>query len=463
MAAPTFVQANAGATDAGGGWVTAGGSLPVSMTIGNLVVLQVLQDGSTSDAVTISAASNGVEALDGTASSLTFVGAFPVGSPTAAIQHLWIGRARATTNSVTVTGANSTSEDVYVRLYEFSGVNTGTALSDVIENSTAGNAVNGAGTGTSVTDTGVTTTGADRLALQFVAVDDDNSLDPFSGESGGDWAEAVAEFAEASGTDGAIQLQTATIASAGTINGGSLTMGASDNWGVVGFALLPAESFTTHFGASVVPLTLNRTVAGFATKAGASNVPLVLNRTVAGFATKGGAAVVPLSFNATTAGAREVSGAAAVPLSVSISTAGTAAKGGASSVGLNATVTTAGFATKGGASAVPLSFNATTAGFKTTASSSNVPLSLTITTAGDIQGNVTGAATLPLAFGATTTGFKTTTSSAAVPLTLNRTTAGFTSTTASLSVPLSITISVAGDIETDDDGTPFRLLMGVGT
>jgi hypothetical protein len=58
--------------------------------------------------------------------------------------------------------------------------------------------------------------------------------------SGGTWVEAVAEYATATGTDGCIQLQTADMASAGTINGGTYTMLASDGWGVIGFAIRPA-------------------------------------------------------------------------------------------------------------------------------------------------------------------------------------------------------------------------------
>jgi hypothetical protein len=78
-----------------------------------------------------------------------------------------------------------------------------------------------------------------------VWVDDDNAVASFTGETGGDWTEAVAEFTTQTGSDGCLQLQTATIASAGTISGGDTTMAASDGWATFGFALLPiAVSFT---------------------------------------------------------------------------------------------------------------------------------------------------------------------------------------------------------------------------
>lgn len=245
--APTFVQTGIGQTDASGVW-TAGSAnyMPALMTVGNIVILQVLQDGSTSGAVTVTGVGASLEDISGTGSALTYLGEFPVGGSSEAIQHIWIGRAAQSSRSPTVSGDNSTSEDLYMRLYEFTDANAGTALSDVIENGSAGIAQNEAGTSSTINDCDVITLGADRLALNFVAVNDDNALDAFTGQSGGTWAEAVAEYADSAGTDGAIGLQIATIASATTIGGGSDSMAASDAWGVVGFALKPAASGTAH-------------------------------------------------------------------------------------------------------------------------------------------------------------------------------------------------------------------------
>ena len=103
----------------------------------------------------------------------------------------------------------------------FRGVNTGTALTDIIENARAGTFVNGSGATAAVADTGVTTLGADRLALQFVAVDDDNPVGAFAGATGGIWAEAIAEFASATGTDGCIQLQIGQPAIVATLPAGA--------------------------------------------------------------------------------------------------------------------------------------------------------------------------------------------------------------------------------------------------
>jgi len=99
----------------------------------------------------------------------------------------------------------------------------------------------GSGVGSTIYARSVTTTGDKRLAVSFVFMNDDNSVDEFAGETGGDWQEA-AEYLYSGpyyNDDGCIQLQTATMASAGTISGGSYNMGASDRWGVRAFALKP--------------------------------------------------------------------------------------------------------------------------------------------------------------------------------------------------------------------------------
>lgn len=72
-----------------------------------------------------------------------------------------------------------------------------------------GGVINWAATGASVNDTPVVTVGPDRLALNLVAINDDNAISDFTNETGGDWTLAVAGYAESSGTDGAIGLEIA--------------------------------------------------------------------------------------------------------------------------------------------------------------------------------------------------------------------------------------------------------------
>jgi hypothetical protein len=99
----------------------------------------------------------------------------------------------------------------------------------------------GSGTDSSIEAQSVITIGGQRLAVSFVFVNDDNAVGPFTGETGGDWVEAAAEFTTTAGSDGCIQLQIATMASAGMISGGVYTMTAADPWGVRAFAIIPAE------------------------------------------------------------------------------------------------------------------------------------------------------------------------------------------------------------------------------
>ena len=239
-----FINASTGSTDATGGWSA---TCHAPGAAGRLIILQVLQDGATDGAVTQTSATN-IEDLAGTDNAMAYIGAFDVGSPQAAIQHLWIGRSLST-SAPTFTGGNSTSEDVYWRFYEFNGVSPGATLAEVIENVTAGTATNGtAAASATASDTAVTTLSDGRLALNFIGVNDDNVIAVFTGETGGDWvfpitpgATTITPFASSTGTDGAIGLQVSEMATAGTIDGGTASITDIDSWGVVGFALRPAQ------------------------------------------------------------------------------------------------------------------------------------------------------------------------------------------------------------------------------
>lgn len=94
----------------------------------------------------------------------------------------------------------------------------------------------------------VTTTVAGSLAVALVAQNDNNTIDSATGESGGDWVEAVAEFS-ANLTPGLLlQIQTAAMASVGTISGGTFNT-ANDPVGVIGFEIRPSLPAVTGTGA----------------------------------------------------------------------------------------------------------------------------------------------------------------------------------------------------------------------
>jgi len=251
MAAPRFVAASTGATDAGGAW-TATGHAPAQA--GNLIVFHYLQDGTTNNASALTSGTN-INAIDGTANTWTKIGPlpsgnWPVGGSGEAWQYIWVGRSTGT-SAPTASGTNSTSEDLYWRFYEFADVATGTALAEVIENVTSGGRGYSNGTSATASDHSVQTLGPDRLALNFVAVNDDNAIARFTGQTGGDWTE-VAEYAESSGTDGAVQLQWAYT---GIANGTPIGAGAGVQ-GTGGTNEEQAQSFPSGSGGSVTGIAL---------------------------------------------------------------------------------------------------------------------------------------------------------------------------------------------------------------
>ena len=235
MAIPAFVQAGTGVA------ITAGtSSVSLSGAAGNLLLVHFLIGGTTED-YSIGTVTN-ISKLDGTASDMDFVGTNRVvGNPGAARHTLLVGRATAGgTCSVDLT-VGASGEDIFARMYEFSGEAAGTTVATVLENDTL-TVQSDQSTDTGPNDfPGVITNGADRLALDFIAVNLNVAMASYTGETGGDWTEAVAEFSSAVGTTGTLQLQTASMPTAGTIIGGSQTI-TSAAWGVMGTALIPAST-----------------------------------------------------------------------------------------------------------------------------------------------------------------------------------------------------------------------------
>jgi hypothetical protein len=82
----------------------------------------------------------------------------------------------------------------------------------------------------------VTAGGNCRLAMCFIGCDDDDAIDASTGESGGNWTEAVAEYL--GGTNTMINLQVAPLATGGTISGGTSTLSNDDEWVCSSFAIV---------------------------------------------------------------------------------------------------------------------------------------------------------------------------------------------------------------------------------
>jgi hypothetical protein len=88
----------------------------------------------------------------------------------------------------------------------------------------------------------ITTLTADSLVLCFGSVNDDETPSSFTGETGGDLTLHSSDSTTL-GTDHLIYLQTADMASTGTISGGSWSFGgANESWAHVIFALYSASA-----------------------------------------------------------------------------------------------------------------------------------------------------------------------------------------------------------------------------
>ncbi len=219
------------------------GTMTVSKTgctAGNLIMIQTARAGETADG-TFGSRVN-IEALDGIDLDTDHL-------RNAGSRQVTVGRVMANgTVSVNI-GVGASGEDAVCRLYEFSGASLGTTQATVFEHGAGTFSETGVTTSTTVADAGVTTNGVDRLALQFVCLRTAQNVPNFTGETGGDWT----ELAEYIGSTMTLQVQSATMASAGTIDGGTAAI-ASSYWAVIGTAIIPAAVAPTTAGRRMMTL-----------------------------------------------------------------------------------------------------------------------------------------------------------------------------------------------------------------
>lgn len=99
----------------------------------------------------------------------------------------------------------------------------------------------GVGSTTTVNAQSVTTSGPNRLAISFIFwKGNDADINSITGETGGDWTEVADQTKSPDDGKGGIDLQSAGIASAGIISGGTGTLSKSvTSWGLKAFALIP--------------------------------------------------------------------------------------------------------------------------------------------------------------------------------------------------------------------------------
>jgi hypothetical protein len=212
MALPAYAAAGAGVRDSDGPLVP----YPTGISAGDLLVLQCV--GRTVDTWT-------------TPTGWTLL--YGPDNSTGAIQNEQVIFVKSATGSES--GSLQLAgplNDCEARMYRFTGWANATPIADNFE---AGATANG--TDNSIEIPSVTTTGTDELVVAFIAIADDNAVASATGETGGDYTEAVAEYTQTTGDDVCMQLQTAGKAAAGTISGGVVSMAASDPWVVRAFAI----------------------------------------------------------------------------------------------------------------------------------------------------------------------------------------------------------------------------------
>lgn len=211
MAVPAYAAVGAGfANDS---VTTAAVAYPSGISAGDLLLLQVVQ--ATGGTVTTPSGWTLRSGADAT--------------PITAVQRVYSKTADGTESGNLSVGVQAQGAGTFARMYRVTGDAAGEWGFE------GGGTTNG--NDNSAEMPSVTTTGVDRLAVNFLAVEDDNSVGSATGESGGNWTEAVAEFTTTVGNDACLQLQTAGLASAGTISGGSTTISASDPWVCRAFAV----------------------------------------------------------------------------------------------------------------------------------------------------------------------------------------------------------------------------------
>lgn len=221
------------------------GSATVSKTgctAGNLIILHYLVHNGTDD-VTRSNVTNITNLIGGNNSINPILVNRDVGTGGTTAKHSFCaGRATANgTCSVDLTVGGS-GGDVFARVYEFSGAFAGSADDGIglFENEGAVGQSDGQ-TNTTLADRSITPTSSGDLAVSLISIAGDQTLGAFTGETGGDWTEAVDQFNSATGATGTLQIQTAQLTGTGVINGGTMTI-TSSPWGVLAFGIVPAAA-----------------------------------------------------------------------------------------------------------------------------------------------------------------------------------------------------------------------------
>jgi len=340
------------------------------------------------------------------------------------------------------------------RIYRFTGRTSGAGITDLA----TGFAATSHATDPQMPT--VTTSVAGALAIALVAQNDDNAQASATGETGGDWVEAIAEYTATTGTGVGMGLQTSTpTGDPGTVTGGSIAT-ANDPCGVIGFSLAP---FAVLAGSTTLPITFDAPTTGTIEKFSSVVFPITFTATTAGVAhVKGrvswsvfevpavgaveGAASAVFTFTASTVGKLDPAfGATTLTETFGAATLGKLDPAlGASAVSLVFGETTAGRVEMFAASSLTITFGVSEQGFATRFGATTLPLVWGVTTDGQIQGAIFGASSLGIVFQATTQGFAEYFAASSLAETFGIVTSGTRIVLGGSSLPVVSTITTSG-------------------
>lgn len=219
---------------------------PATVDANDILILHVFWEGTTS--------------APSPPGDWTILGGSPYTIETTIGRHWVYGKIAAGTEdgAAVACGAPAVTTQRAARIYSFSGWVSGTITDNVPSASFSHQSH-----ATDPQMPTVTTTLAGALAVALVAQNDNNAFASPTGESGGDWTEAVAEFS-ANLTPGlSLGLETATpTADPGTISGGSMAT-TNDPCGVIGFEIRPQAivNATGTMASTLSPITVAATGA----------------------------------------------------------------------------------------------------------------------------------------------------------------------------------------------------------
>ncbi len=219
---------------------------PATVDAGDILIAHVFWEGTAT--------------APSTPSGWELLGSSPYVIETTIARHWVFGKIAAGTEdgAAVAFGSPAVTTQRAARIYSFAGREGGTILELVTGFSHLSHA-------TDPQMPTVTTTIAGALAVALVAQNDNNATGDATGESGGDWVEAVAEYTVALTPGFTLQIQTTTpTGNPGTVSGGSVAT-TNDPCGVIGFQIKQNNNQSVSAGVGQVDL------AGFAPVVVATN------------------------------------------------------------------------------------------------------------------------------------------------------------------------------------------------